>query len=143
MDSEVFKAILSLDSYNRGYDAGVDLPDTDHQIGSALILDDSLQLLGTSTKTAGFYASSYLWNGEKVISYRGTDNYNPFALDSDLWNGWLAGAGFNQASQAQLAIKYYEQVAGVTSLDQLPAATVTLTGHSLGGGLAGITVTVY
>ena len=56
--------------------------------------------------TAGFYAIAYNWNGETIISYRGT-NFDPGGsvedfLDSpllkDAWNGWTLALGFN-ASQ--------------------------------------------
>lgn len=116
MDPEVFSAILALDSYNRGYNAGIKLPDTNDQIGNAYVLDDSIERLGAATEAAGFYATSYDWNNDIVVSYRGTDQL------SDIWTGWLAGAGFNQASQAQLAIDYYKSITGATSLDD-PLAT--------------------
>ena len=75
---ELFTAILSMDSYNRGYDAGIAGLGESGQIGNATILTrvDS----GISNEqhlewqAAGFYAVAYQWNGETVISYRGTDN---------------------------------------------------------------------
>ena len=120
MEPDLFKAILALDSYNRGYDEGINLPDTLGRIGNAEILRDSLQRLGAASADSGFYASSYDWTHEgiteTVISYRGTDRPNPLAAANDFWSGWTIGAGFNTASQAQLAIQFYKAVAGVASL---------------------------
>ena len=118
----LFLAILSMDSYNRGYNAGVSdggENDTDglgetkdvSRIGNSKIsytLADA-DLLDES-KSAGFYAIAYeitddsiegLANGQKVISYRGTDNpgiwsnLNPWSTTpgGDAWNGWSVGAG--------------------------------------------------
>ena len=81
MDNNVFKAILAMDAYNRGYNAGikfgslagdssVDTPGT--EIGNATIYrangDPTAQLYG-------FYGIAYqLDGGETIVSYRGTDN---------------------------------------------------------------------
>ena len=54
MDNDVFKAILALDSYNRGYDKGINLPDTGGRIGSAQVLGDSIQRLGNASANSGF-----------------------------------------------------------------------------------------
>jgi hypothetical protein len=102
---ELFLAILSMDAYNRGYDAGigdgqnvVDGVDSDglgrvgSQIGNATVVQDAQDIEGIA-EAAGFYAVAYQWNGETVISYRGTDNPNPLAEGSDFWNGWTLGAG--------------------------------------------------
>ena len=104
VSNELMLAILAMDSYNRGYDAGigdgqnvVDSVDTDglgeagSTIGNAAVIDVDLPL---GSEAAGFYAIAYQWNGETVISYRGTDNPNPLAEGSDFWNGWTLGAGF-------------------------------------------------
>jgi hypothetical protein len=148
MNANVFRAILAMDSYNRGYRAGVsDLPVLLNQtrIGTATIIDDSTNALGLiTTRQAGFYATAYSWNGETVISYRGT-NINQVEILaeiaslpslSDVFNGWSLGLGYPAGSQAQLALRFYEAVAGVGSVYQ-PASEITLLGHSLGGGLAG------
>ena len=83
---ELFLAILSMDSYNRGYAAGIkDSGDEDPDglgqagsIGTATIGRNSSDLsTGTEPRVdipAGFYAISYdLGGGKTVISYRGTD----------------------------------------------------------------------
>lgn len=147
MNQSVFRAILAMDSYSRGYSphvAGV----TGTQIGLANILTratlgiDDTQY--ANWQQAGFYASGYNWNGETIISYRGTnfdvrqDGASFFARPAvrDIWNGWSLGAGFADASQGQLALQFYRAVAGVDNF-YAPQPLVTLTGHSLGGGLAG------
>jgi len=96
-----------MDSYNRGYDAGigdgqnvVDGVDVDglgeagSTIGSAVVLNFSLP---QGSQAAGFYAVAYQWNGETVISYRGTDNDsiwgNPWTSPSDVYSGWPLGGG--------------------------------------------------
>jgi hypothetical protein len=77
---ELFSAILAMDSYNRGYDAGIsglsDTPNT--QIGNAHVIVANGDPVAQS---AGFYAIAYDMTGatnfavgEKVVSYRGTDN---------------------------------------------------------------------
>ncbi len=76
---------------------------------------------------ANFYAAAYQdSSGGIVISYRGTDDPVSDSV------GWLGGAGF-QTAQAELAAEFYYQVK-----QAYPGATITLTGHSLGGGLAGL-----
>jgi hypothetical protein len=61
-----------------------------------------------------------------VISYRGTDN-----ILADMQTGWTTGAD-HLSSQAKLAAGFYYAVKAAH-----PTATNVLTGHSLGGGLAG------
>ena len=78
MDRDLFLAILAMDSYNRGYDAGVaGLPETG-EIGNATIrpFQDGEQ---NSWQSAGFYAVAYdvsnvagFSSDDMVISYRGT-----------------------------------------------------------------------
>jgi hypothetical protein len=89
---DLFLAILSMDSYNRGFNAGIVLPDAQGtQIGAAKINKTSEQIaeLG-DPNAAGFYAVAYDISGNRpdgtggsgiagldagttVISYRGTD----------------------------------------------------------------------
>lgn len=152
---ELFMAILSMDSYNRGYNAGIS--DGEHvENGVDLGLGDAVgTLVGNArvisrvssdpngeAQAAGFYAIAYQWNGETVISYRGTDNPNPLAEGSDFWNGWTLGAGFPQASQGGLSIDFFESVVGdgdanFSAFDEGAGDGVIVTGHSLAGGLAG------
>jgi hypothetical protein len=147
MNDNVFRAILAMDSYNRGYNPSIAVP-VATSIGTAQILDDSTERLGISrTSAVGFYASAYNWNGQTVISYRGTnfdlsdgEDITDSSAFRDIYNGWSVGAGFSSGSQAGLAIEFYQAVAGVTTpyyLIENPAASTILVGHSLGGGLAG------
>jgi hypothetical protein len=76
MNPDVFRAILAMDSYNRGYGRGInDLVGT--KLGAATLGPDSSILTDGSGNRldipVGFYASAYLWDGVQVISYRGTN----------------------------------------------------------------------
>ena len=156
MDDQLMNAILSMDAYNRGYNAGIkfgNLPGDNSidtpgvQIGNAEIYDNR----GDSTaQTAGFYAISYNYNGGNVISYRGTDQVlSTDEIGGDLWNGWVLGGGNTRAKQAELAFAFYKSIAvelygqNVTLDLHDPGIDISLTGHSLGGGLAGLVGAVY
>jgi len=122
-------SILALDSYNRGYNPGVELNGSTIS-GLTILPREAVGIDDPSYaawQAANFYAAAYQdLSGNIVISYRGTDDP---ASDSV---GWSGGAGF-QTAQAELAAKFYYQVK-----QAYPGATITLTGHSLGGGLAGL-----
>lgn len=100
LNPELFKAILAMDSYNRGYDASIQL--TGSQVGNASIKTDS-QILGTTVvdgqtvdrhETIGFYALAYDYDGETVISYRGTDYPEDDTFPArDIEHGWTLGGG--------------------------------------------------
>jgi hypothetical protein len=132
---ELLYAILSLDSYNRGYNPGITTAGPDGlgefgQVGPYSVVSP-LSLGRTEAQyaewqTANFYAAAYLNGGTIVISYRGTDD--PLA---DAFTGWTTGAGF-LSPQAKLAAEFYYQVK-----QEYPGANIVLTGHSLGGELAG------
>jgi hypothetical protein len=129
MNSELFKAVLALDSYNRSYNQGIRLTGT--QIGNATIIKDSSvfgDIAGTGIRqdaNANFYAVAYSYAGGTVISYRGTDNIGP-----DMANGWITGAGI-VGQQAQYAARFYNAVIGTDN--PLTRNDVEFTGHSLGG----------
>ena len=144
---ELMNAILSMDAYNRGYDPGVrfhaDGDSVNKVLGDATIIRQSDVEFGDPGFDANFYALAYNRNGTTIISYRGTDDpagtITSSFFDGDIWNGWTIGAGNDDAQQAELAIRFYQDV-----VDQVqPTLTdytnngVVLTGHSLGGGLAG------
>jgi len=92
--------------------------------------------------TAGFYGIAYTLEVDgapkTVISYRGTDNYIPYAPGNDILNGWTTVAGFADQSEAKLAIDFYHAVTGRDAYSSAPPPNVVLTGHSLGGALAGL-----
>ncbi|PZP55644.1 MAG: hypothetical protein DI586_06160 [Micavibrio aeruginosavorus] len=99
---ELFKAILAMDAYNRGYDAGIDLPNS---IGSKIGNASVIRTRGEDDAEAiGFYAIAYqLAGGEKVISIRGTDNKDVLSKDifkTDVWNGWGVALGSPEGKQA-------------------------------------------
>ncbi len=144
MNPTLMKAILAMDSYNRGYSMGVDMTGT--AIGNATIIKDSSVFQNPDKTRAdddiSFYAIAYAYdsdgNGvpnETVISYRGTDDYG-----LDPITGWSAYSSLNSKPQTQMAFDFYNSVAG--GVDPR-TANISVTGHSLGGGLAGIVGTVY
>ncbi|AXX98822.1 hypothetical protein [Profundibacter amoris] len=62
ISKDLFLAILSMDSYNRGYGAGIELSDAvDTQIGGAKISKTSEQIaeMSAEAQAAGFYAIAY------------------------------------------------------------------------------------
>ncbi len=134
ISNELFHSLLALDAYNRGYGAGIgngtDGIGESGQIGSASVINRSAFGIGQTDylewQSASFYAVAYQTATGIVISYRGTDS---FAVDP--LTGWTTGAGL-LSSQAKLAAEFYYAVK-----DQYPTSEITLTGHSLGGGLAG------
>jgi len=151
---DLFLAILAMDSYNRGYDRGIDKNGTKlvegGALGNATFLSDANDSNGIA-KAAGFYAIAYNWNGEKIVAYRGTDKLSPsfFGLNGSGSDFEAYGIGIGQpfsltgglTAQARLTIEFYRKVAGEGS-DPF-AANITTTGHSLGGGLAGYAAMLY
>ena len=166
INPKIMNAILSMDSYNRGYDAGIDLrlrdlnnnyivdSDTLYEvagvqnyakIGSYNVIDRN----GNANAIAqGFYGIAYKDNSSTIISYRGTDN--PFGSGlpgNDIINGWVTGGG-TLTSQVGLALEFYREVLkninGGAEVDpRAPTTDISFTGHSLGGGLAGLVASVY
>jgi hypothetical protein len=97
-EKDLFLAILAMDSYNRGYGAGLNdegASDTDGLgigggIGSAQILAVDLP---QGSEEAGFYAVAYNTPYGKVISYRGTDFTPGSDLATDAHDSWTLGGG--------------------------------------------------
>lgn len=142
--SNVFKAILALDSYNRGYKEEIPgLGGEGTKIGDFEILRQSDIGLGEPGVDVGFYAIAYenTATGEKIISYRGTDTL----IKNPLY-GWPQGIGAALTGQALLGAEFYKAVVGggepVTD-DMLLTADIEFVGHSLGGGLAGLMASIY
>jgi Ca2+-binding RTX toxin-like protein len=137
MDKDLLTAILAMDVYNRGYGAKMKLSPV-RKLGD-LVFQDSETLLGNNQST-GFYAVSYTsLDGSKIISYRGTNFEYPQIID-DVINGWAVGAGSSASIQGGLAVDFFNEV--FKDVDPR-LANVTLTGHSLGGGLAGLVAGLY
>ncbi len=85
------------------------------------------------TGADGFEAVAFQKGNEIVISYAGTnpnDGLLPPGPDNQANIGLATGVGADQLRQAA---KYYLQVQAAN-----PNATITFTGHSLGGGLAAL-----
>ena len=140
ISDDLFLAILSMDAYNRGYNPGLQI--TGSQIGDAFLGRATDPQLEPEAVAASFFAQAYTWNGQTVISYRGTDNP---VLDPIY--GWPVGGGNYTVDQAEMAAKFYQTVVqgnnSSLELADLYSANVTLTGHSLGGGLAGLVASIY
>ena len=147
MNRDVFLSILTMDSYNRGYGQGVLLKSGDssagtqeigRKLGNATIV---AQNITGAAQSAGFYAIAYEWNGERVISFRGTDFGAVTTAAQDVLNGWSMFTGFGTNSQASLARDFYRKATGrdfISSAVTVGAGSdIKLTGHSLGGALAG------
>lgn len=101
ISSELFLAILSMDAYNRGYNAGIGGPDglgssNGTGIGNASITAASDSSENSAERAAGFYAVAYEWQGQTVISYRGTDAPLTELLGTDVINGYLIGVGISK-----------------------------------------------
>lgn len=158
ISSDLFLAILAMDAYNRGYDAGLTdgvnldgngndldgLGEAGYSIGKAAILDFNLP---SGSQGASFYAIAYeitdgsgidgLDTGDTVISYRGTDD--PIA---DAQTGYLIGLSSANAEQGYLAAEFFQSVTATENTDPRTGDAI-LTGHSLGGGLAGLIGAIY
>ncbi|MCO6185441.1 hypothetical protein [Rhizobium sp. L1K21] len=116
---ELMMAILSMDSYNRGYNAGIEDEVLDGAgtadglgeagiIGNARILARPNNIDVADWKGAGFYAVAYAWNGQTIISYRGTDNPTlELSRTNDILSGWTTGAGYmGSGTQAEYAFAF-------------------------------------
>lgn len=121
-------AILAMDSYNRKR------PSSDTTVG--------IEIEGTALgfwnlgdrkdeSDEHFFAQAYSYGGRIVISYRGTDN--PWDIPD-----WATGGGDYWTDQTILAAQFYRTIAANN-----PASQITLTGHSMGGGLAGFVGSIY
>lgn len=86
MNIELLMALLSLDSYNRGYAPGMEGPSNSGMSGQARFLPNRLP---ASSPAAGFYAAAYDISAygyenpdapgstlTRVLSFRGTDKPN-------------------------------------------------------------------
>ncbi|RDV07388.1 tandem-95 repeat protein [Sphingorhabdus pulchriflava] len=147
LSRDLFLSILAMDAYNRDYGFGVKVDGT--QIGNARIRSrDGLGITAdqyASWQATGFYAIAYDVSDAEidglsgtVISYRGSDyqdtnGISPFSRD--IWQGWSNGAGFPYGGQPRLALDFYSAVTGKSPYNT--PGNYTITGHSLGGSLAG------
>lgn len=156
INKDLFLAILSMDSYNRGYNRGIkfsieesqaDRDEVGAHIGNATILSDSIGKLGPNAKSAGFYALTYNVSptgiaglSGTVVAYRGSDNFTEQdGVAGDLPAYTIALTGSLTSDQARLSIEFYRAVAGTNLTDN----GITITGHSLGAGLGGMVAGIY
>lgn len=136
ISNDLFKAVLAMDAYNRGDSPKIDgLDGNDSKIGDARI---TLQSDRPIESVLGFSATAYSWQGHPVISYRGTDN-----ITSDAATGWTTGGGGFESPQALMAAQFYRTVMAQNLYTDPYLANVEFTGHSLGGGLAGLMASLY
>jgi hypothetical protein len=141
MNRDLFLAILSMDSYNRGYGVGISDLDESGSIGNATIREFSIGEQD-GWQSAGFYAIAYNWShdgiSETVVSFRGTDFTTGNSIYLDVANGWSSFTGIGTNSQFSLARQFYNSVSGQdfpnTNAVYSPS-NITFTGHSLGGAL--------
>ncbi|MEL6678951.1 MAG: hypothetical protein AAFQ51_09605, partial [Pseudomonadota bacterium] len=148
LSKDLLLSVLAADAYYQGITGRT--PHGKTEIGPASLREG---FAGEGTEewlAASFSASTYrltetvgdLTAGTYVISYRGTDeilgrNWKRF-WEGDAWEGWLVGGGFVQ-KQAELAGEYYGTVLNALRAENGgEAPKIVLTGHSLGGGLAGL-----
>jgi hypothetical protein len=151
ISANLMMALLSMDAYNRGYGAGINDAGSNDQdglgeagfVGNAHILSRPSEIDYSAWQAAGFYGVAYDWNGQTVISYRGTDEFSCLNGSNDIYSGWPLGAGHSGASQAGLAIAFFNAITqrSETYSGWNPAFdnvddTILVTGPSLGGGLA-------
>ncbi len=138
-EADLFLSILALDAYNRGYSPGMtfpgDLSAPGTQIGDATV-ETATSSEDQTSVNASFYAIAYEWQGEFVIAYRGTRVPGILPDYGDVVQGWTLSAGFSNAAQAQLALDFYTNVQ-LNFAGGVNGQQIELTGHSLGGGLAG------
>ena len=122
----LFYAILSMDAYNRQTDGKLSLGDpggAGTSLGGATFRN-FLQDPGSG----GFFGVTWIYGAQTVIAYRGSTN--PLNIITAL----TVAAGSTDAADEQAALQLYEDDKG-GSLSFNP--NIILTGHSLGGALAG------
>jgi hypothetical protein len=149
MNQDLLQAILAMDAYNRtgADDTPRNLVVDGTRIGNVNVLSGANGV--SEDRSSGFFAQVYqdVFTQQKTISYRGTDFTPASELIKDGVNGWTVGAGIYTATQAQEAAQFFQRVVANGNPNQTLAdlynANVLLTGHSLGGGLAGFVASIY
>lgn len=115
-------AILSADVYLRGdgvLESGFEVP-----IGASILETYSV---------GSFFGAAYSLDGQIVIAFQGTDDWTV-----DMLTGWpLALGAIGFGDQVEHALAFYQ------SIEDSYSAPISLTGHSLGGGLAGFVAGIY
>lgn len=98
MNRDVFRSILAMDSYNRGYGANLGGFTESGSLGNATIRPFQVGEQ-TNWQSTGFYAIAYNWGGETVISYRGTDFNTGENIKNDICNGRSSFTGIGPNAQ--------------------------------------------
>jgi hypothetical protein len=129
MNRDLFLAILSMDSYNRGYGQGISGLAESGSIGNATITR-RVDIYGNNSdavfqtwQAASFYALAYDLTGSgiagltgTVIAYRGSDYLDTNGIISlwsrDIWQGWTNAIGYPYGGQPGLALQFYRAVTG-------------------------------
>lgn len=142
-NSPLFKALLAMDSYNRGYGASLNVGSgaVNTYLGSVKIIANSTGVFNGDDDDVGFYAIAYqLPDNSVTIAYRGTDGA------SDVLHGYGVAIGGTDNAQAQMTFDFYravaDQIASTTNANPY-TADISTTGHSMGGGLAGFVAATY
>lgn len=141
MNIDLKNAILSMDSYYRGNPNATGILALSDMAGTRIGTDIIISSL--SNTPASYYSIAYQ-NSDTydanpqsksgiTIAYRGTDD-----LVLDPIQGWSTGFGLASMPQARLAMNFFNDVTGSNAFDRNGPSDITLTGHSLGGGLAGL-----
>jgi hypothetical protein len=130
-------AILSMDAYERNPAA----PDK-QWVGAKLTgaLGNATFVSSDYASGTSFGATAWDWNGQTIIAYQGTTGYNTAI------NAYGVAFGFSSGPQAQEAFDFFQDIANDANPnldDQYSSAGIVLTGHSSGGGLAGLVGAVY
>ncbi|RWY72337.1 hypothetical protein EHI46_15450 [Rhizobium leguminosarum] len=137
MTDELMNAILAMNAYDFGANKALDGTQHTH-IGDWTITTVA------SPNDHNFSAVAYVNGSDYEISYRGTtDVLGTDVFNGDFWNGWTIGAGSDEAADVQSAISFYQSVLQTVTTNGGTSADITLTGHSLGGGLTGLVGTIY
>ncbi|WFU04650.1 hypothetical protein QA648_28185 (plasmid) [Rhizobium sp. CB3171] len=134
MDADLMDAILAMNAYDASKVNGVI---TGNVIGNWTNIHED------SNTSFNYFAVEYQNGSNYTISYRGTTALSGGSLlnflHGDIWNGYGTGAGTASSNDSQLAIKLYQSVLAAAG----DPSKITLTGHSMGGGLAGLVGDLY
>ena len=130
MNTETQYALLSDYVYSRSA--------ANNEFDLTKLIPGAVPILTMTVASSGFYAEAWTIGGKTVIAFRGTDfNAQSITISFTQGNDGLAWGNVNTA-QLQNAIAFVQQVK-----QQTGATNLVFTGHSLGGGLAGLMAAKY